>query len=97
MNKYKPEYMGKVIPADDPVKMTNFMSKQYDSFSQIYNVCKDESVNINNIKVVDTNSNDSFSVKISAAKETISNIIQKAANSPTLSVSGDVITAKYSL
>ena len=97
MNKYKPEYMGKVIPADDPVKMTNFMSKQYDSFSQIYNVCKDESTNINDIKVVDTNSNDSFSVKISAAKETISNIIQQAANSPTLSVSGDVITAKYSL
>lgn len=97
MNQYKPEYMGKVIPADDPVKMTNFMSKQYDSFSKIYDVCKNESVNINNIKVVDTNSNDSFSVKISAAKETISNIIQKAANSPTLSVSGDVITAKYSL
>ena len=97
MNQYKPEYMGKVIPADDPVKMTNFMSKQYDSFSKIYDVCKDESVNINDIKVVDTNSNDSFSVKISAAKETISNIIQQAANSPTLSVSGDVITAKYSL
>ena len=97
MNQYKPEYMGKVIPADDPVKMTNFMSKQYDSFSKIYDVCKNESVNIDNIKVVDTNSNDSFSVKISAAKETISKIIQQAANSPTLSVSGDVITAKYSL
>ena len=64
MNKYKPEYLGKVIPAEDPLKMTDMLQNKFEQFSSIYDTCKDMSTNISDIKVVDT-SPDLLSVKIS--------------------------------
>ena len=50
MEKYKPGYLGKVIPADNPSKLTDFVTNQYDAFSKIYDTCKNQSENISDIK-----------------------------------------------
>lgn len=96
MEKYKPGYLGKVIPADNLSKMTGFLTHQYDSFSKIYDTCKDQSKDIKDIKVVENNNGspaDSLSVKISASPETVTEIVKKAAGECSVTVKGDVITA----
>lgn len=96
MDKYKPGYLGKVIPADDPAKLTDFVTKKFDSFSKIYDACKDQSASIADVKPVETGSSDpsSLSVKVSAPKETVEKIKETAKSDDTVSVSGDVVTAK---
>lgn len=95
MNSYKPEFLGKVIPADDTSKMRDFVNNKFDSFSKIYDTCKDSSNNIKDIQVVETpNNNESLSVKVSADKETLNTISEKAKKDSSISVNGDVITAK---
>lgn len=95
MEKYKPNYLGKVIPADNPSKMTGFLTHQYDAFSKIYDTCKEQSKDINDIKVVENNSSpaDSLTVKISAGAEAVAEIVKKAAGDCSVTVKGDVITA----
>lgn len=96
MNKYKPEYLGKVIPADDPSKLTDFVTKQYDSFSKIYDTVKDHSESISDVKAVDVGSSDpsSLSVKVSTDSETMDKIRETSKGDSSITVSGDVITAK---
>lgn len=96
MNKYKPEYLGKVIPADDPSKLTDFVTKQYDSFSKIYDTVKDQSESISDVKAVDVGSSDpsSLSVKVSTDEETMEKIREAAKDDASVTVSGDVITAQ---
>lgn len=93
MKTYKPEYLGKVIPADDTTKLTDFVTNKYDSFAKIYEVCKDSSKEIKDIQVVDS-SNGSLSVKVSTNKETLTNISEKVKKDSSITVNGDVITAK---
>lgn len=97
MDQYKPEYLGKVIPAADPSKMTGFLSNQYNSFSKIYDACKEHSSDIKDITVVENaaNPDTSLSVKVSANNEILSEIIKKASGSSEISVKGDVITADH--
>lgn len=92
MNKYKPEYLGKVIPAEDPLKMTDMLQNKFEQFSKIYDACKDISTNITDIKVVDT-SPDLLSVKISADMGTIALLQEKSAETG-VNINGDIITAK---
>lgn len=96
MDKYKPGYLGKVIPADNPSKLTDFVTNQYDSFSKVYDTCKDQSDKISDIKVVEKSSNDSseLSVKVSTDKDTMENIKEAAKGDESVTVEGDVITAK---
>lgn len=96
MEKYKPEYLGKVIPADDPSKLTNFVTNQYDAFSKIYDTCKNQSENISDIKVVESENADpnSLSVKVSADREVVESIKEVAKNDESIVVNNDVITAK---
>lgn len=96
MEKYKPEYLGKVIPADDPSKLTNFVTNQYDAFSKIYDACKNQSENISDIKVVDPGNADpnSLSVKVSADREVVESIKEIANDDESIVVNNDVITAK---
>lgn len=95
MEQYKPGFLGKVIPADDPSKLTDFVTNKYDSFSTIYDACKNQSENISDIKTVETSSSDinSLSVKVSADKETIDKIKEVTAGDDSVSVKNDVITA----
>lgn len=92
MNKYKPEYLGKVIPADNPSKLTDFVTNQYDSFSKVYEVCKDQSDKIADIKVVESDNDpaNALKVKISGEKEVIDKIKEKSKDG--IIVEDDVIT-----
>ena len=91
MKEYKPEYMGKVIPADDPAKLSDFVNNKYDAFSKVYDACKSQSENIKDITVVETDDSNSLSVKVTADEETIDKIKDGAAED--VSVSGNVVTA----
>lgn len=94
MEKYKPEYMGKVIPADDPAKLTDFVTNKYESFSKAYDACKDSSDKIKDVTSVETESGSTeFSMKISTDSATIKSIIDNKKDD-SVSVKGDVITAK---
>lgn len=95
MNKYKPEYLGKVVP-NESAKITEFVMDKFDSFSKIYDACKDQSESISDIKAVDVGSTDpsSLSVKLSTGSDTLSKITESIKNDTTITMSGDVITAK---
>lgn len=95
VEKYKPGYLGKVMPVDNPSKLTDFVTNKYDAFSKIYDVCKDQSNSINDIKSVDAgNDCGSLVVKVSTTNDTMNNIKEATKNDPALSVNNDVITAK---
>lgn len=97
MEKYKPGYLGKVIPADDPAKLTKFVTKKYESFSKIYDTCKDQSDKIGDIKVVESgegDSEDTLKVKVSADKDVVEKIADTAKKDASVTVQDDVITAK---
>ena len=95
MNQYKPEFLGKVIPADDPSKLTAFCMDKFNSFNKIYDVCKAQSAQIGDIKAVETENDEqtSLSVKVSADKDAVAAIIQTAKGDASVSIKGDVITA----
>ncbi len=95
MKKYKPEFLGKVIPADNPSKLTDFVQNKYDSFSRIYEKARDHSEDITDIKTVDTASDNpsSLSVKISTNKETLGKISAGIEPDSSVKMNGDVITA----
>lgn len=96
MENYKPGYLGKVLPVDNPSKLTQFVTDKYDAFSKIYDTCKGQSENISDIKVVESGNSgdDSLSVKISADKETIDSIKETSQNDQSVTVNDDVITAR---
>jgi len=95
MQKYKPEFMGKVLPADDQAKLTDFVTNKYDAFSQVYDTCKNQAAKIDTITSLTTPStpdNNSLSVKVSTDKETMEKIKESNTND-SVTVNGDVITA----
>lgn len=95
MNKYKPEYLGKVIPADNPGKLADFVTNKYDSFSKVYDACKNYSENINDIKSVDneTDNKNSISIKLNTDIETVEIIKKAIGTDSSINIKGDVITA----
>ena len=93
MNKYKPEYLGKVIPADDSCKLYEFMGNKYDAFSKIYDACKNYSEEISNIGVTNDDLN-SLSVQIVTDEKTISEMVKKAELMNGIKIQGDVIVAE---
>lgn len=93
MKKYKPQFLGKVIPADDSEKLTDFVTNKYDAFSKIYDVCKDQSEKITDIKSIDSNEK-SLSVKVSTDKESMDKIKESSSNNDSITINNDVITAK---
>lgn len=93
MRTYKPEFLGKVIPANDASKLTDFVTNKYDAFSKIYETCKGSSANIDDIKVVDSSDTCSLCVKVSADKATLDIISNEAKKNESVNVTGDVITA----
>lgn len=99
MKKYEPQFLGKVIPADDPSKLTEFCAHQYDSFHKIFNACKDQSEQIIDVHTVETKTSDpkSLSVLISADKDTVGQIVATAKGDPSISFNGNVITATTSV
>lgn len=92
MDRYKPEYLGKVIPADDATKMYDFVKSKSDMFNDIYDACKENSNKIDDISVVKTN-DDSLSVKVSTDSNTLNAIREEARSNESLSMQDNVITA----
>ena len=95
MNKYKPEYLGKVIPADNPVQLTDFVINKYNSFSKVYDACKDHSEKIDDIKAVESecDNNNSISIKVLTDMDTVETIKQAIGDDSSINIKGDVITA----
>lgn len=94
MDMYKPGYMGKVMPADDPAKLTDFVTNKYESFSACYDAVKDKSDKINDIAPVSTpNGDTSFSMKVSTDSTTASEIQKGLENNTSVTMNGDTITA----
>lgn len=95
MDKYKPTYMGQVMPADDPSKLTDFVSNKYDSFSKAYDAVKDESEKINAVSAAGSADGSSeFSMKVNADKETLDKIKEKVKDDDSVKVNGDTVTVK---
>ena len=95
MEKYKPAYMGKVMPADDPVKLTDFVTNKYESFSACYDAVKEKSDKINDVSSVPTKDGDkSFSMKVSTDSTTASEIQKGLSDNSSVSMNGDTLTAK---
>lgn len=95
MERYKPTYMGQVMPADDPSKLTDFVANKYESFSKCYDAAKDESENIKAVAAVSSPEGSSeFGMKVNTDSETMEKISEKVKDDETVSVSGDTITAK---
>lgn len=95
MNKYKPEYLGKVIPVDNPGQLADFVTNKYDSFSKVYDACKDHSEKIDDIKAVESESGNinSISIKVTTDTDTVETIKQAIGTDPSINIKGDVITA----
>jgi hypothetical protein len=95
MNNYKPEYLGKVIPVDNPGKLTDFVTNKYESFSKVYDACKNHSEKINDIKTVESEYNDesSLSIKVLTDLETVETIKKAIGEDSSINIKGDVITA----
>ena len=71
MNRYKPEYLGKVMPADNPGKLTDFVTNKFESFSKVYDVCKDHSEKIDDIKNMDIENEDKSSISVKVITDQI--------------------------
>lgn len=94
MNAYKPEHLGKVIPANDQSKLTDFVTNKFDAFSSIFNTVKDCSDKITDLKTVETGGDSSsLSIKITTDRHTVELISEKIKDSESVKMSGDVITA----
>lgn len=94
MDKYKPGYLGKVIPADDAVKMTDFVENKFDSFNKVYDACKGQSSNIQDIKPIENSTQDSLSVQIVASRDTIESVKEAVKDDESITVQDGVIIAK---
>ena len=94
MNKYKPEYLGKVIPVNDPAKITDFVENKYDAFTKVYEACKEQSEKITDIKPVNQDSSNSLSVQIITDSNTIADIQESNKNNESLTIQDTIITAE---
>lgn len=94
MDRYKPGYMGQVIPADNPSKLTDFVVNKYDSFSKCYDNIKDQSEAINSVSPIDTPEGSSeFGMKVNTDHPTLQKI-KEGVSDESVTVKGDIISAK---
>lgn len=92
MDKYKPTFMGQVLPVDNPSKLTDFVSNKYEAFSKCYDNVKSESEKIKEVSSVPTSDGSSeFAMKVSTDSDTMSRIKENATD---VSVDGTVVRAK---
>lgn len=96
MDRYKPGYFGKVLPVNDTNKLSDLVNNKYDAFSKIYDACKEQSAQISDIKLVETGSPDTLSVKVSCDEEVVENMKKTIEGDNTISIDNNIITAKSS-
>lgn len=96
MKAYMPLYLGSIGIHSDASKTTKFMTDKYDSFTKIYNSCKEESENINSVKSVDVDDTldpSLLSVEVDASRNTLDNIMSKIKNDTTINMKDNIIIA----
>ena len=95
MNKYKPEYLGKIIPVDEPSKLTDFVQHKFEAFSKIYEICKEQSDGISDISTVENPSTEpnSLSVKLTTTMDISAKIKENTLDDPSIKFNGYTITA----
>lgn len=94
MNQYKPEYLGKVIPADNPTKMADFVENRFDSFNKVYDACKDQSSSIQDVKPIENSNPSALSVQIVANPDTIESVKEVVKDDDSVTVQDGIITAQ---
>jgi uncharacterized protein (DUF4415 family) len=94
MDKYKPGYLGKVLP-ENKSDIADFMHNKYDGFSKVYDACKSESDKISDIKPAKTDSDDNktYAVKVSVTDQSALENIKNNNNDTSVKIDGDVISA----
>jgi len=90
MDQYKPNYLGKVIPADNESKLTDFVQNKFDAFNDIYETCKNYSEQISDITNI--SNDDNLTIKVISSPETMEDIKKNNTRS-NITVDLDVITA----
>ena len=93
MKKYKPEFLGKVLPTENTTKMTEFVNNKYQSFCKIYDKCKDNCDKINDVKIIEKENEkkNELSIKISTNEDVLDNI-SKNIDEENISIENDIIT-----
>lgn len=90
MDPYKPQYLGKIMPAETP-KLKEFMVEQYDQFNTVYDICKASSDAIDDVANVG-NDGDDLTVKVMTDNGTMEKLGEAAANDDTVTVRDNLIT-----
>lgn len=91
MKKYKPSYLGQLMPVDNKEKMDDFFINKYESFSEIYDACKDFSEDISNISIVESEDTKKIKVKLICNEEIIDKIRKKTIN---ICIEDNIITTE---
>lgn len=90
MDPYKPQYLGKIMPAETPA-LKQFMVEKYDQFNTVYDICKTSSDNIDDVTGVE-NDGDNLTVKVMADNDTMEKLSEAAANDDNVTVRDNTIT-----
>lgn len=90
MDPYKPQYLGKIMPAETPA-LKEFMVEKYDQFNTVYDICKPSSDSIDDVTGVGDDG-DNLSVKVMTDGGTMEKLNEAAANDDNVTVRDNVIT-----
>ena len=89
MRKYKPSYLGSIMPVDNKEKMDDFFINKYESFSEIYDACKDFFFFFSGISMVESEETKKIKIKLICSEETIDKIKAKKID---IQIENNVIT-----
>lgn len=92
MKKYKPSYLGKLMPVDNKDKMTDFIVNKYEAFNEIYDACKDSSEDISNMTIVESEQKCCLKVKLFCEEKTFEKI---KGSKRKIQIIDDIISAGY--
>lgn len=73
--------------------MTDFVQNKYESFSKIYETCKEKSDKISDIQCLNSNKEKELSVRVITDDEVLEDIKKKTKEDSGVIVEGDIITA----
>lgn len=92
MKKYKPSYLGKLMPVDDKDLMNDFIVNKYEAFTEIYDACKDSSEDISNMIVIESEQKKCLKVKLFCEETTLEKI---KSSKKKIQLIEDIISAGY--
>lgn len=91
MNEYKPEYLGRIIPADSE-KLLNLVKNNFEEFSLIYNGCKSYSKDIHDVQDVSKDGT-TLQIRVITDPSVMDAIKRDLENADNVTVENDIISA----